>query len=249
MFILSLFLSKTNLIFSVVNTIIISSRISQSDYPHFSQIVNEVGATELEIDKEVDWEEAETALRNINNQKLELNLNRELQYEGATWDNIKRLAKLCKEVTVKALKLSEGKCDGVRILENEEEIFTFRVFLRSDDDVTILQDLISQYSYWGVTDLLDLEMGSVDWALVDQLLLLSRLQHVAMLRISGNSTLRPTWMRLKVLWFITTEFWDVNGERYHKSDSHVFRSEPEHEDQLFLSDDEIFDKMFNNHFI
>ena len=37
----------------------LSSRISQSDYPDFSQIVNKVGAEVLKIDKELDLEKAE----------------------------------------------------------------------------------------------------------------------------------------------------------------------------------------------
>lgn len=168
---------------------------------------------------EVDWDELETALRNINNKQLDVSLNNEVKYESETWDHIKRLATLCKQVQVDKLRLSEGWCV---VIISTNEISPYEVYLQSGDDVTRLHHLVSQYQSWQVTYLDLLELGSDDWALLAQLL--PTLTSVPYVLITSNSTSHPGRDTLRLLWDKTESdgSWEVNNEEYEKSEEENF---------------------------
>ena len=149
--------------------IALSSRLSPSDWAHLRIIVKKAGTIWLRIKTEIDWDELETALRNINSKELFVSLKTEVKYESETGDHIKRLATLCKQVIVTTLRLSEGRCGTVIISTNK--ILMGYVDLQSGDDVTRLHHLVSQYQSWQVGWLYLTELGSDDWALLAQLLL------------------------------------------------------------------------------
>ena len=240
------------LIFSA-EKIILSTTLSLSDWAHLSIIMKKVGATRLEINKEVDWKELETLLlelpeirelsfsdiqwnkiadllKNVNKQ-LEVNLNSEV-IETMTWDNIKRLATLCKDVNVDTLTLSEGRCEGGVAISTNEIAMTF-LHLKSGADVTRLHQLVSQsWTVWWSLHLT--ELRSDDWALLAQLL--PTLTRVGWrVGITSNSTSHPAQETLRQLWDKTEIWWTgggwrVNNEEYGKSN------------------DENFYKIFNKHF-
>ena len=170
-------------------------------------------------------------MTNVNNKELVVNLTSEVKYESETWDHIKRLATLCKQVRVSTLRLSEGRCEGVEISTNR--ISMRRVYLQSGEDVTRLHHLVSQYQSWQVvcgvfSGLYLTELGSDDWALLAQLL--PTLTWVGGVVITSNSTSHPAQETLRQLWHKTKGGWKVNNELYWKSD------------------DGGFDKMFDKHF-
>ena len=143
----------------------------------------------------MDWKELEKALIDINNKELVVGLSR-IKYDSETFDKINRLARLCKQVTVDELRLSEGICSGVEMSSNK--IRMNHVELQSGDDVTRLHHLVSQYQSWEVYDTLDLtELGSDDWALLAQLL--PRLISVERVEIKSNSTENLEEHTLKLL--------------------------------------------------
>ena len=175
----------------------------------------------------MDWEELETAVINTNNKELVVDLSSEVKYESETWDHIKRLATLCKQVYVPTLRLSEGRCEGVYISTNKIEMWN--VSLNPGVGVNGLHHLLSQYESWVVYGGLYLtELRSDDWALLAQLL--PTLTWVERVVITNNSTSQPAQKTLRQLWNKTNLGWEVNNEKYKKSDV------------------ENFDKMFNKHF-
>ena len=106
---------------------------------------------------------------------------------------------------------------------------TSDVYLQSEDDVTRLLYLVSQYESWRVRNGLYLtELGSDDWALLAQLL--PTLTSGVGVVITSNSTSHPAQETLRQLWDKTEYWWEVNNEKYEKSD------------------DENFDKMLNKYF-
>ena len=90
----------------------------------------------------------EPVLINIVNREFRVIFRSEVKYESETWDHIRRLATLCKQVEVSTLRLSEGRCDIVTISTNRIEVDS--VYLQSGDDVTRLLQLVSQYQSWKV---------------------------------------------------------------------------------------------------
>ena len=94
--------------------------------------------------------------------------------------------------------------------------------------MTRLHQLVSQYQSWQVKGLSLTELGSDDWALLAQLL--PRLTSVYKVKITSNSTPHLARDTLTLLWHKTELQWEVNNEKYEKSD------------------DEAFDKMMNKHF-
>ena len=105
---------------------------------------------------------------------------------------------------------------------------TSDVYLQSEDDVTRLLYLVSQYESWRVRNGLYLtELGSDDWGLLAQLL--PALTNVGLVQIISNSASHPAQETIRQLWG-KTEWWVVNNEQYEKSD------------------DETFYKMFNKYF-
>ena len=211
----------------------LGTKLSTADLAHLRIILKKAGTRQLEIKTEVNWKELETALINIKNKELTVWLESEVKYESETGDHIKRLATLCKQVIVKTLRLSEGRCWRVGISTNK--ISLYDVYLQSGEDVTRLQHLVSQYQKWEVEDYLYLtELGSDDWALLAQLFspLTSHLTWVKRVEIRSDSTSHPAQETLRRLWDKTVGWgwWMVNQEKYGKSD------------------DKNFDKMFNKHF-
>ena len=203
--------------------IFLRSRLSPSDWANLPSILKIAGTTELWINTEVDWEKLETVLINTNKKMLGVSLISEVKYESETWDHIKRLATLCERVTVGTLRLSEGSCVVV-------DISTGHINIQSGDDLTRLEKLLSQYVSWEVDfgGLHLTELGSDDWALLAQLL--PTLTRVWRVEITSNSTSHPAQETLRQLWHKTVRCWEVNDERYEKSD------------------DENFNKMFNKYF-
>ena len=104
----------------------------------------------------------------IHDKELVVKLASEVEYESETWDNVKRLAKLCKNVIVDTLRLREGRCEPVRISTSKIEIL--RATLKSGNDVNGLYQLVSQYQSWSVWDLHLTELGFDDCARLAQLL-------------------------------------------------------------------------------
>ena len=103
------------------------------------------------------------------------------------------------------------------------------VHLKSGEDITRLQNMLSQYESWEVRYELHLtELRSDDWALLARLL--PTLTRVVEVYITSNSTSHPAQETLRQLWDKTGKWWVVNDEWYEKSD------------------DENFDKMFNKYF-
>ena len=219
-----------------------------SEWAHLSIIMKKVGATWLEINKEVDWKELEALLlelpeitelsfcdiqwnkitdllTNVNNKQLEVNLNSEV-IETMTWDNIKRLATLCKDVNVDTLTLSEGRCEGGVAISTNEIAMTF-LHLKSGADVIRLHQLVSQsWTVWWSLHLT--ELRSDDWALLAQLL--PTLTRVGWVEITSNSTSHPTRETLRQLWDKTEYDWEVNNE------------------EITMWGFKSFDKMFNKYF-
>ena len=211
--------------------IVLSSRLSPSDWAHLPSILKTAETTWLEIKTEVDYEELQTVLINTNNRELVVRLESEVKYASETWDHIKRLATLCNLVTVNTLRLCEGRCKDVDISTNKIEMS--RVYLHTGNDITRLHKMVSLYESWRVGGLDLIDLRSDDWALLAQLL--PTLTRVVEVVITSNSTSHPAQETLRQLWDKTEIWWTgggwrVNNEEYGKSN------------------DENFYKIFNKHF-
>ena len=172
------------------------SKLSPPDWSQLPQIVQDAGATELNIKPKDVWNELEMALRNlpeirklnlytadiqwkevtdlmrsVNNKALSLYLfGNVTRCDRGDADSIKRLAALCKNVFVGKLQLSEGHCELVTVSEDESSISVSDVYLKSGEDVRRLQQVVSQYESWSVSDLCLTELSSDGWTLLPQLL-------------------------------------------------------------------------------
>ena len=108
------------------------------------------------------------------------------------------------------------------VIPSEDKIEMHRVYLKSEEDIKLLNYLVTQYKVWSVTDGLYLtDLGPDDWTLLAELV--KTLDRVGWVKITSNSTSHIPQEFIRELWNKTTGllgyfFWVVNNEKYKKSE-------------------------------
>ena len=193
---------------------------------------------------DIQWENIETLLKNIGNQKFQLVLD-SVQFDERTLSHFARVAVLCKDMRLEVTKLTLSKtayCEEVELSfsTNMSKVYaTPRTMVSvpvasstiqmehaylGPEDMSRIQQLVSAFQSWVVeSDLHLTEPGPDDWAILSQLAdcltILDSLEILSTPRLVSEETLshmRNVWQKC------SAENWLVNREEYSNDEEDNF---------------------------